>query len=161
MVMLSVGAEVDLATGDELKELGGKLLGKREPRPLFKDLAASIAGTGAVPVIVLGRPPVGRVWKITSVTVVGNDDHGSIPSLLGFVAMYFGDAANPNLAQVKIVKIALPSTVYVAGKPFLCHATQEVFFIGDKTLSAPDNVTITASIEEWRSGDVMDNSGSP
>lgn len=161
MVLLKLGAEVDIASGDELSRWGEKILGNQPPRPLYKDLAASIAGAGVVPVVVLGRPPVGRVWKVTSVTVVGNNDHGAIPSPLGFMAMYFGDPANPNLAQVKLVKITLPSTVFISGKPFLCHASQEIFFIGDNALNVPDSATITATVEEWRAGDVMDNSGSP
>lgn len=161
MVLLKLGAEVDIATGDELSKWGQKILGNKDPLPLYKDLAASVSGTGAVPTIVLGRPPVGRIWKVSAVTVVGNNDHSTIPSPMGFVAMYFGDAANPNLAQVKVVKMPLPSTQYMSGPFMLCHASQEVFFIGDAALNTPDNVTITAIIEEWRTSDIMDNSGSP
>jgi hypothetical protein len=161
VVLLKVGAEVDIASGDELNKWGQKILGKSDPLPLYKDLAASVTGTGAVPTVVLGRPPVGRVWKVSAVTLVGNNDHSSISSPLGFVAMYFGDSANPNLAQVKVVKIALPSTVFMSGPFMLCHASQEVFFIGDLALNVPDNLTITAIIEEWRTADIMDNSGAP
>jgi hypothetical protein len=161
VVLLKVGAEVDIASGDELNKWGQKILGNKDPLPLYKDLAVSVSGTGAIPTAVLGRPPVGRVWKVSAVTLVGNNDHGSIPSNLGFVAMYFGDAANPNLGQVKYVKIALPSTVFMAGPFMLCHSSQEVFFVGDNTLATPDSITITACIEEWRTADIMDNSGSP
>jgi hypothetical protein len=161
MALVKLGAEVDIATGDELSRWGEKILNNRPPLPLYKDLAASISGSGAIPTVTIGAPPAGRIWKVTSVTVVGNNDNAPIASPLGFMAMYFGDAANPNLAQVKVVKIALPSTVYMAGKPFVCHASQEVFFVGDKPLNAPDNVTVTVTIEEWRSADVMDNSGGP
>lgn len=161
MVLLKVAGEVDLATKDELRDMGQSLLtGNRPPKPLYKDLAQSVAGTGSVPVIVMGGPPTGWVWRVTSVTVIGNNDHGSISSPLGFVAMYFGDAANPNLAQVKKVKLVLPGTDE-PGNAYVCQAPQQVFFLGDAALNAGDNCTITMCIEEWRARDLMDNSGAP
>lgn len=160
MVLVKVGAELDLATRDELATWGHKILGKGEPRPLYKDMAVSVQGTGSIPVLVLGGPPTGRIWKVTSITVIGNNDHGSISSPLGFVAMYFGDAANPNLAQVKKVKLTLPSTDEPGGA-YVCQAPQQIFFLGDAALNAPDNCTVTCCIEEWRTNDIMDTSGAP
>ena len=161
MVLLKVAGEVDLATRDELREMGSSLLkGGQPPRPLFKDLAVSVSGSGAVPTLILGSPPAGRVWRVTSITVIGNNDHSSIASPLGFVAMYFGDPANPGLAQVKKVKITLPSTDE-PGTPYVCMSPYSVFFLGDAALNVGDNCTITATIQEWRASEIMDNSGAP
>lgn len=159
-MLVKVAGEVDLATRDELATWGHKIMGKGDPKPLYFDLAVSVQGTGSVPSLVLGGPPTGRAWRITSVTVVGNNDHGSIVSPLGFVAMYFGDPANPSLAQVKKVKITLPSTDE-PGTPYLCKSPYQVFFLGDGVLNAGDNCTITCTVEEWRLNDIQDNSGAP
>lgn len=161
MALLKLGAEVDIATGDELNRWGKKILDKSDPKPLYLDLANSVAGTGAVPTVQLGRPPVGRIWRVSAVTVVGNDDHSTFLSPLGYVAMYFGDSANPNLAQVKVVKIPVPSTIFMSGPFMVCHSSQQVFFLGNAALNSPDNLTVTAVVEEWRAGDIMDNSGAP
>jgi hypothetical protein len=160
MVLVKVAGEIDLATRDELRNMRNDILGKSDPKPLYKDYAASVQGNGTVPTIILGGPPTGRVWRVLSVTVVGNNDHGTIGSPLGFVAMYFGDPANPNLAQVKKVKMTLPSTDE-PGLAYVCQAPQQIFFLGDNTLNAPDNCTITMTVEEWRASDLMDNSGAP
>lgn len=160
-MLVRVGAELDLATKDELREMGASLLkGARAPKPLYKDYAASVQGNGSIPTIILGGPPTGRVWKILSITVMGNNDHSTITSPLGFLAMYFGDPANPSLAQCKKVKIALPSTDE-PGLAYVCQPPQQVFFLGDNTLNSPDNCTVTMTVEEWRADDILDNSGSP
>lgn len=162
LVKLAGGLEIDLATGAELaghtEALSG-LLGKEPPRPLYLPLAASIAGTGTVATISMGAPPAGRMWNVLAVTFMGNNDHGSVASPVGNCAMYFGDPFNVSLGMAQFVKIALPSTVFPAGDALWCPAGQQVFFVTDAAVNAPDSVTIACMVAEWRSVDVVQATG--
>jgi hypothetical protein len=163
-MQLTAGAELDIASGAELAghtDKLAKLLGKRDPRPLYLDFAASAIGSGAVVTLSIGSPPVGRTWNILAVTFVGNNDHGSIGSPAGFAAMYFGDPFNPSLGNLKHVKITLPSTVYPSSDALWCPAGQQVFFQTDLAVNSPDQVLVTVSLAEYRVRELEQDSGRP
>lgn len=164
LMQLAVGAELDIASGAELAgktDALAKLIDRGPRKPLYLDFAASALGTGGIVTLSIGSPPVGRTWNILSVTFVGNNDHGSISSPAGFAAMYFGDPFNPSLANLKHVKITLPSTVYPASGTLWCPAGQQVFFMTDLAVNAPDQVLVTVSLAEYRVRDLEMDSGRP
>lgn len=157
VVKLAVGAELDIASGAELSDglsgLGDRLLGSgKRPRPLFYSFPSSVAGAGGRTTIPVGAPPAGKLWNVLSATVVGNDDHGTIPSPAGFLAMYFGDPYNPTLAALQAVKLALPSTTFFTANALWCPSGNQVFFMTDLALNVPDSVTVVISVAEWSSG---------
>lgn len=161
LLQLAGGVELDIATGAELSkhtEALSSLIGK-DPKPLFLGLVSSVAGSGGIVTLDVGSPPVGRVWNVVAVTLVGNNDHGSIPSPAGFAAMYFGDPFNPSLANLQHVKIPLPSTVYPSTGALWCPAGQRVFFQSDLAVNAPDSLTVVVQVAEWRTADVAQGTG--
>lgn len=164
LLQLAGGIELDIASGSELRDSTralSKLIDQGPARPIFLPLAASVLGTGSVVTLDCGAPPIGRTWNVLAVTFVGNDDHGSVPSPVGFCAMYFGDPANPSLAQLKQVKIALPSTVYPSSDAHWCAAGEHVFFVTDKAVNSPDQVMVTVSVAEYRARELEQTSGRP
>lgn len=164
LIQLAAGAELDIATGAELRDQAKRLaslIDRGPARPNYLPMAATVIGTGGIATIVWGAPPAGRVWNVVSVTLVGPNDHGTITSPAGFVAMYFGDPFNPSLANVQHVKIALPSTVYPASDALWCPAGQQVFFQSDLALNAPETMTVTGMVAEYRTRDTQMTSGAP
>lgn len=163
-MQLAIGAELDIASGAELAgktDALAKLIERGPARPLYLPLSASATGTGGIVTLNVGAPPVGRMWNVLAVTFIGNNDHGSVSSPVGFCAMYFGDAANPSLAQAQHVKIPLPSTVYPASEALWCPAGQQVFFVTDAAVNAPDNVTVNVVVAEYRARETVATSGRP
>lgn len=164
LMQLAVGAEVDIASGSELAgqtDKLSKLIRQGPARPLYLPLSASASGTGGLVTLNVGSPPVGRLWNVVAVTFIGNNDHSAVGSPVGFCAMYFGDAANPGLAQAQHVKIALPSTVYPSTGALWCPAGQQVFFVTDAAVNSPDNVTVNVTVAEYRTREVEQDSGRP
>lgn len=162
LMQLSAGAELDIASGAELAghtDQLAKLIGRGAARPLYLDFASSAVGSGGVVTLPIGSPPVGRVWNVLAVTFLGNNDHGSISSPAGFAAMYFGDPFNPSLANVKHAKIVLPSTVYPSSGALWCPAGQQVFFMTDLVVNAPDQVLVTVTVAEYRVRELAQDSG--
>lgn len=165
LMTLGLGAEVDLATGDELKSLGddltGKILGTQDPKPIVFSRPASVAGVGAIATLVIGSPPVGRIWEISAITVVGNSPFGPIVSPAGFLALFAGNSAGPSIAQVLCTHLGIPSTTFPSAETLYCHSNQELFLTTDAAVNAPDSVTAIVSIKEWREADVVARSGRP
>lgn len=163
-MQLALGAELDIASGDELRHSTkrlAKLMQDGPARPNYLPMAASAIGGGGLATVVWGAPPAGRVWNVVAVTLVGNDDHSTIGSPAGFVAMYFGDPFNPSLANAQHVKITLPSTVYPSTGALWCPAGQQVFFVTDKALNSPDQISVSGMVAEYRTSGLMMESGAP
>lgn len=163
-VKLALGAELDLVSGDELADgldgLESRLLGGgKRARPLYNTFPQSAPGAGGLLTLTIGAPPAGRIWNVLAATVVGNDDHGSVPSPVGYFAMYFGDPANVSLGQLAAVKLALPSTTLFSANALWCPAGQQVFFVSDKAVNTPDSCTVVISVAEWRSGELEQLTG--
>lgn len=76
LTTFSLGAEIDVATGDELSGAKGAILSSlsdsKEPRPLRLTMAGAAYGVSPQ-VIDLGRPPRGRIWGVIACTLVGAD----------------------------------------------------------------------------------------
>lgn len=76
LTTFSLGAEIDVATGDELAGAKGAILsslaGSQEPRPIRLTMAGAAYGVSPQ-VIDLGRPPRGRIWGVIACTLVGAD----------------------------------------------------------------------------------------
>lgn len=163
LMRLAGGLELDLASGAELQDglsgLESRLMGAQTPRPLFYTFPGQASGTGGLATISIGAPPAGRIWNILSVTIVGNDDHSTIASPAGFMAMYFGDPFNPSLGALAAVKLPLPGTTFFSAQALWCPSGQQVFLVSDKALNAPDQMVAVVSLAEWRSGDIEQLSG--
>lgn len=165
LMTLGLGAEVDIATGDELAAMGDsitkKILDSGPALPIVFTRPASQAGTGSVVTLLIGSPPVGRIWEVSSVTVMGNSPFGSIPSPAGFFAIYAGNSAAPSIASVLATHMGIPSTTYPSAETLYCHSNQELFLVTDAAVNVPDSVSAIVGIKEWREADVLARSGRP
>lgn len=108
-VRFALGAEADLASGDELKVMGedikahfdkaGRLVG--EQRPIRRKAVGSLTSPGTAPFVielVPQGPSVGRLWEITQVIALGSDDHTALAGVT--VSWYLSDPANQDLTDV-------------------------------------------------------------
>lgn len=176
LTSLALGAEVDIASGDELArglgDLKTSLLGREDPRPLYLPMAGSAAGEGHILYVRIGQPPVGRLWNITAITVVGNNDVDVLSpnSPAAYVALYagfmparqgVGDFGSPGLAQLKAVRLPIPSTTLFTKGAIWCHSNQELFLRTSDVVNVPDSVTAVAEVQEWREADVSQRTGRP
>lgn len=165
LMTLGLGAEVDIATGDELSAMGDdltkKILGNAPALPIVFTRPASAPGTGSAVVLVIGSPPVGRIWEVSSITVMGNSPFGGIVSPAGFFALFAGNSAAPGIASVLATHLALPSTTFPSAETLYCHSSQELFLQTDAAVNAPDSVTAIVGIKEWREADILTRTGRP
>lgn len=112
LVKLDIGAEVDIATGDELKGLGKdvfKHLNSR-PKPLYNSTAMSIVGDGAPMVVDFGSPGAGSLWELMSIVTFGSDAWNSIPNLSAavFLGTLSTDALSMPLGQLLLPGLSFP-----------------------------------------------------
>lgn len=156
MVELKVGAQIDIATGDELNSgldsIRG-MLDKGHARPLFLPFTNSRLGAGVIPI---GRPPAGRLWNILSLTLVGNDDFTTLASTTA--ALYID--ADPNslsLGQCRIPAQAIPSFQTISDETMWAHSSGDVCVNVRGSLLATDQVVATITVAEWRQCDVTDS----
>jgi hypothetical protein len=171
---IQLGAELDIASGDELSQglsdVKDSLLKRRDPRPIYLTRVGSEAGAGHILYVVIQGPPVGRIWCITSITVVGNNDVDVLPptSPASYVALYAGfppsrqgtgDFGSPGLSQLKAVRLPIPSTTSFSDRVLWCHSNQTLFVRTSDVVNAPDSVTVIVEVQEWREADVSQHSG--
>ncbi len=156
LMHLNLGAEVDIASGDELanglKDLEEKL-GHRGPRPVFLSFTGRRLGAGVIP---LGSPPSGRMWNIVTWTLVGNNDATAIANA---VAALYVDSQEDNLSLggCRIPGFAVPAFTTISKGTLWAHSEGSVLVNVTGNVAATDQVVSTISVLEWREGDVEDN----
>jgi|SRR5215210_3959607 len=156
LMHLNLGAEVDIASGDELASgLAGleDKLGKRPPRPIYLSFTASRLGPG---VIVLGSPPVSRIWNILTYTLIGNDDATVIANAKA--AMYVdSQEGNLTLGNCRVPNLAVPSFDTFSNGTLWAHSDGSVLVNISGAVAVTDQVVATISVAEWREGDIEDH----
>jgi hypothetical protein len=161
LIKLEAGAEVDLATGDELENVSSKLLGAidstNDARPIYTSRSAAVVGTGALAILDLGRPPTGSIWLLRYITLFGNDFFTVVSGMT--CGMYVGDPVSPSLAQLRIPGLAVPSCTFIPDTCMWCHPTDAVFVVTSIVVPAGQQVGATVGIEEWLLKDVSRLSG--
>lgn len=156
LMHLNLGAEVDIASGSELQNgLDGleQRLGKRPPKPIY--LSFTNARFGAGP-IVLGSPPVSRVWNILTVTLVGNDDATVVANAVG--ALYVDSTENNlTLGNCRVPGLVVPSYDTFSNGTLWAHSDGSVIVNVSGAVAATDQVVATISVAEWREGEMEDH----
>ncbi len=156
LIHLNAGAEVDIASGDELKSGLAALeekLGKKPPRPTFLSFTQSRLGAG---VIVVGSPPSGRIWNLVTLSLMGNDDTTVIANARA--ALYVdSQEGNLSLATCRIPGLAVPSFTSISKGTLWAHSEGSVILNVSGAVAATDQVVATISVMEWREGDVEDH----
>lgn len=152
---LQIGAEIDIASGDELtnglKDLEDKL-GRRVARPTYLSFTQRRLGAG---VLVLGSPPAGRMWNIVTWTLAGNDDATVIANALA--ALYVDSQEdNLSLANCRIPGVVVPSFTTITKGTLWAHSEGSVVVNISGAVGATDQIVSTISVQEWRIEDVED-----
>lgn len=163
LVTLKAGAEVNMATSDELEGVADRILGampKDDPRPIYLSRSdTDIADGTNVPIIDLGGPPVGSIWQLRCITTFGNDDNTVIGGTT--CALYCGDPTSPSLAQLKLTGLTIPSATFIPDTCIWCHPNEHVFIRLSAAPGAGQQVGGIITVEEWRQRDVSRLGGKP
>lgn len=164
-VQLALGAEIDVASSGELKDVEtniGDMFDKNRPvRPMY------FTQSGSIPSLVgpftgmcrVGSPPAGRIWNVLGYTIIGDTDNTL--STAGNVSLYVGNlpsTGNPSLSQAKDVGLIVPSGGRYGENVVWCPSPQEVFF----KLTAITGLTSFVAnvfIGEYREDDLLQRSG--
>lgn len=162
LIKIAAGAELDLATGDELKDATNSILGALpgdDPRPIYLSRVDTDVSLGGVVSIDLGAPPVGSIWLLRYITVFGNDDTTVVAGITG--ALYCGDAANLSLSQLRIPNLVIPSCTFMPDTCVWCHPNENVVVKTSTVVPATVQIGAIVGIEEWRQKDVSRLGGRP
>lgn len=148
LVKFDLGAEFDVATGDDVASLAKKMEDKREPLPLFFPVTGTINGNGS---LIVGRPPLGKLWNLLSITLLGLDDFTTVA---GQGALYVDSEPGAlSLAQCRLPKLAIPSGQPITRNTLWAHSTGNVIVNVTGTTALPQ-VVATVTVAEWAHGDV-------
>jgi len=157
-----LGAELDIASGSEvesgfaalradMKSSGSKP--KRIMRPLSQALSGLTMSNGNTQQLVIGRPSAGRVWVLTRVTVLGDDDHTTKANVVA--AVYIGDDANVGLTQCVRHGTPVPFTTTENEHGYVVHDRETLFL---NITATADGVTGMVSanclVWEYRDSDI-------
>lgn len=156
-VEVDFGLEFSAAMGSKLDNIHD-CLKKTPPQPLQLAFTGSDSVSEGAGVIRIGRPPVGRIWNITSVTVTGADDHTAVTGVS--VALYVdSDPANLGLGQARVVGLALPSYQFISRGTLWAHSTGDVCANIQGSGAGGQQVNVSIGVAEWREGDVTSHTG--
>jgi hypothetical protein len=154
---------LDIATSGEIKEgvdsLHERLSASGKPKGILRPLSRALSGLNVVNigdtvVLPLGRPDAGRVWILTRLTVLGDDDHTTKAGLVG--ALYVGDDANVGLSQCVRAGTTIPFTTTENERGYVVHDRETAFL--NFTATAPNitgMVVANALVWDYRDSDVV------
>lgn len=150
-----LGAKFDLVTG-KLDSIDSKL---KPEKPFFNSGIAQglIPASNADLILDCGSPNTGRLWNITGVTLVGNDDRTTVANAKA--ALYFGDPNAPGLAQCKIPAMSIPFFDTISERVLWCHSTENAFVVVSGTATAGTNIVATVHYTNWPEEAISGNSG--
>lgn len=163
-VQFALGAEVDIASSDELDAAKGDILDvfekSRPVRPMYYSLSQAIVVAGTFTGICrVGTPAVGRIWNILGYSALGDTDNTA--STAGTVSLYVGNVpanGNPSLSQVRDAGLVVPSGRAYGENVHWCPPGQEVFF----KLTGITGLTQFVGnvfVGEYREDDLLQRSG--
>lgn len=134
-VNLALGAEVDIASGQEVTDEFQKLRGwfgenyHRQDRPIYRPLIGSVASAAVgTNICYFGvSPPAQKEWHVISWALGVNDDHTAQAAMQA--AMYAGDPFNPMLGTVRAPGLSIPSYNTPGDERIIVHSTEYLFFM--------------------------------
>lgn len=148
--------EMHSALGDVKKDiLNGISSGKA--KRIFRPLAGSTAGgsfsTGDTRQIKLGRPNSGRIWVVTRVVCLGEDDNTTHTNLVA--ALYIGDEMTAGLGQCVRHGVSIPWTTTENENAYVVHDREDLFvkFTAIGATSVP-SLAVNAVAWEYRDSDI-------
>lgn len=128
---ISLGGTISAATTDEIDGLIGKHFAANKPhsvKPIMRPLTGSVSGgaftTGQVTQIKLGRPNSGRIWVVTRIVALGEDDVTTHTNMLASV--FVGDEMNLGLGQCVRSGVSIPWTTTENERAYPVHDREDL-----------------------------------
>ena len=132
---IALGGTISACTTDEMHSALGDLKNdllkssakpRRIMRPLSQSATTGIpANTGDTLILPLGRPSAGRVWVVTRLVVLGEDDNSTHTNMVA--AVYIGDPANVGLSQCVRHGTSIPFTTTENEHAYVVHDRETLF----------------------------------
>lgn len=150
-----IGAKFDLVTG-KLDSIDKAL---KPTKPFYNSgICQGLIPAGNVDLVLdCGSPNTARIWNVTGITLVGNDDRTALANAKA--ALYFGDPANPGLAQCKVPAMSIPLFTTYSDKVLWCHSTENAFVVVSGTATVGSSVCATVHYTDWPEQAIAGNSG--
>lgn len=162
---IALGAELDIASGQELGELGDDLkefMGRdRTVRPRYfvqTGVGRGIVGPASL-LVPVGSPPSGSIWNVLGFSICGETD--IVTSSGGKAALYIGSvpsSGQPSLADLRLPNLSVPTYSDFSNRTQWCAPSQWVFF----NLVAINGIiqfVANVFIAEYREEDVISHYG--
>lgn len=161
---MTLGGTLSACTTDEMHDaLGGlktdimKGIASGKAKRIMRPLSGSVAGaafvSGDTRIINLGRPNSGRVWVVTRVTCLGEDDNTTHTNLVA--ALYIGNQNTAGIGQCVRHGLAIPWTTTENENAYVVHDREDLFVkftaIGSTTVP---NMAVNAVAWEYRDIDI-------
>lgn len=158
----ALGAVVDIASGAEVNEgfkalrgdLGAMGKPKRIMRPISRAVTLGALASGDTTVLNIGRPSTGRVWVVTRVVVLANDDHTALTNATA--ALYVGDPENVSLGQCVRSGTAIPFTTTENEHAYVVHDREDfiVQISASGVVTAGTNIVVNILAWDYRDYDI-------
>lgn len=157
-VQLDFGASVDIASSDEVRQMGDSVvsrLRRRGKRVLRRIIPSSTVMPAAGPALLdFGQVPAGSIWAVVHCLVTGADDHTAVAN--AFAALYFGGIAPagllssnlPALGNLLEPGIAVPA-VWRYSKEIITGHDGDGLFSLVYGAGAGTNLAGVARVYEW------------
>lgn len=155
---LKIGAELDIATGAEVADVGDSIVDRVSKRPLphYFSLpqSSSSAASATVPFqLTFGSPPKGHMWDFLGCTTFGTDDHTVVA---GNVAIYFGNATSPSLLDLRVPALVIPTYEDNGPRRLSIEQGRSIYaFVSGVANSQV--VSVIVHVAEWRTQDYIDS----
>jgi hypothetical protein len=118
-------------------------------RPFYFEIQGSTLGNGAT---FLGRPPMGKIWNILTVTCTGDgDDHTTVAGNVGIYTD--ADTSGLSVGRCKIPALIIPSFVSISKGTLWAHSTGDVS-ANVSGVSGTAEVIVTVTVAEWKQSEV-------
>lgn len=152
---IALGAEFDIASGQELSEGMADLKrswrdAMRQPKPIYRPLAQSVAignmNQFDARILSLGTPNAGRIWRVPRITVLGNGDTSVLTGVSA--AIYIGDDQNAALTQCVQNGQQIPFTTIENEHAFVVHS-RDILFVNIFATAAAVGVSVTVNALAW------------
>lgn len=156
-----LGGEIDVASGDELSSglnaLGADIKGsmgkaKRIMRPLSKAVSGLNLTQGQTVQVVMPRVSAGRIWVVTRIVVLGDDDNTTKTGVVA--SLYIGDDANIGLSQCVRHATTVPFTTTENEHAYVVHDREALFLNVTATAAGPITGQIVFNAIAWEYRDV-------
>lgn len=150
---ISLGGTISAATTDEVDGIIGKHFKANKPlsyKPVQRPLTGSVTGgsfnTGNSVYINLGRPASGRIWVVTRIVALGEDDVTTHTNMIASV--FVGDETTLGLGQCARSGISIPWTTTENERAYPVHDREDLI-VKYTAIGATTVASLTANAMAW------------